>query len=328
MKKMILKLLLSALFAAALMLLLNGCSENPLSQEEEIRPVVLAPKTYRDLNRYFSEVDYRWNGLEQGIPPIIVKTLPEDLHRIPRISIRKKIFFMSLLPMVLLENEEIRKKRERLQDILDRSESWDSMEASEQLFLEILGEEYHLEPDRQDMLRSLEELLRRVDILPPSLVLAQAANESGYGTSRFARLGNNLFGEWTHIQGTGIVPLNRPAGTSHEVRRFESVHGSLISYMKNLNTHGAYRSLRDIRYQLRRKGKYPNGMDLAHGLVLYSSRRGEYVREIRFMIRANNLSRLADASLRFPPSVLLKDRFRNSGGGLLSSRGPAARRTI
>jgi Bax protein len=141
-------------------------------------------------------------------------------------------------------------------------------------------------------------LLHRVDILPPSLVLAQAATESGWGTSRFAREGNNLFGQRTYRPGNGIVPANRPDGETHEVKRFGTLFESVRSYMRNLNTHLAYRELRDLRAQLRRSGRPLSGALLADGLNAYSTRSSDYITDVRAIIRANDLSRANQAFLR------------------------------
>jgi Bax protein len=139
-----------------------------------------------------------------------------------------------------------------------------------------------------------------MDTLPPSLVLAQAANESGYGTSRFALEGNNLFGLWTYVKGTGLVPLKRPRGQTHEVRRFPSLYDSVRAYMNNLNVHRAYRPLRELRSLLRSRGLELRGVDLAAGLRHYSPRREAYVKEIRSIIRGNDLSRFSSAALVKP----------------------------
>ncbi|NIP49271.1 MAG: flagellar biosynthesis protein FlgJ, partial [Phycisphaerae bacterium] len=147
-------------------------------------------------------------------------------------------------------------------------------------------------------IRSL--LLRRVDTLPPALVLAQAANESAWGTSRFARLGNNIFGEWTFKPGTGIVPEGRPEGATYEVRKFKSIYQSIRSYINNINRHNAYRNLRRIREKLRKSSKQVTGTALAKGLEKYSQRGEAYVKEIQLMIRQNNLERINTASLRLP----------------------------
>ena len=138
---------------------------------------------------------------------------------------------------------------------------------------------------------SWQALLKRVDVIPPSLVLAQAANESAWGTSRFAKSGFNYFGQWCFKKGCGIVPGKRDAGKEHEVAAFSSPRKSVGSYIRNLNSHPAYQSLRSIRIQLRSENKAITGIALAGGLSEYSARGSEYVEELRSIIRYNKLAK-------------------------------------
>ncbi|MCY4045532.1 MAG: glucosaminidase domain-containing protein [Cellvibrionales bacterium] len=135
----------------------------------------------------------------------------------------------------------------------------------------------------------IEQLLEKVDIVPPSLALAQAANESGWGTSRFATEGNNYFGQWCFTAGCGMIPIRRAAGAKQEVKSFRSVKESVSSYMHNLNTGNAYKKLRELRAKFRRKGKQVSSETLAEGLMAYSERGKSYVDEIQQMIRFNEL---------------------------------------
>ena len=144
---------------------------------------------------------------------------------------------------------------------------------------------------------NLALLIRRVDVIPPSLALAQAAEESGWGTSRFARQGNAIFGQWTTADGPGLVPRERDEDKDHKVRIFGKLIDSVRAYMLNLNTHRAYRELRRARAALRRAGEPLNGHTLARFLHRYSERGADYVSAIRTMIEANGLDRLDDARL-------------------------------
>ncbi|MCH2098860.1 MAG: glucosaminidase domain-containing protein, partial [Pseudomonadales bacterium] len=141
----------------------------------------------------------------------------------------------------------------------------------------------------------LDELLACVDVIPPSLVLAQAATESAWGTSRFARKANNLFGEWCFTAGCGLVPNHRSQGATHEVERFATVSASIDSYFHNLNSHPAYAELRAIRARAREAAATISGADLAAGLMLYSERGEDYVDELRQIIRVNDLGRFDSA---------------------------------
>ncbi len=141
-------------------------------------------------------------------------------------------------------------------------------------------------------------MLSRVDTIPEDLALAQAANESAWGTSRFSLVANNLFGQWTFIPGQGIIPKDRPEGETYEVRKFSTVYDSVRSYLLNLNTHQAYKQLRQLRTASRVNGQNPKGLKLAEGLLRYSTRGEDYVKELQAMIRFNQLSRFTTAKLR------------------------------
>jgi Bax protein len=130
-------------------------------------------------------------------------------------------------------------------------------------------------------------LKRRIDIIPEMMVLVQAANESGWGTSRFSRQGLNLFGQWCYSKGCGLVPNQRDDDGRHEVAQFDSVNASVKSYMRNINTHGAYLDLRLLREQKRLDNEDILARDLITGLSSYSERGEEYIDELRAMIRIN-----------------------------------------
>ncbi len=130
-------------------------------------------------------------------------------------------------------------------------------------------------------------LAKRVDVVPVELALAQAANESAWGTSRFARQGNNFFGQWCYTSGCGIVPTRRNAGATHEVKAFDSPGASVRAYIHNLNTAKAYQPLRGIRLHLRRNKQPLDAMIMASGLSGYSERGAAYVKNIRTIIRRN-----------------------------------------
>lgn len=304
-----------------------GCQprDEPTSVVDADAPQALRPTSHRDLESFFARHNYRWNNITDGVPPFILETLPTDLHSIGRISEKKRLFFLSLLPMVLLANDDIRDQRQKLQDLLETYNQVGFLTPDETDQLHDLKEDYGVKGDVLEDADLRRKLLARVDVIPPSLVLAQAATESAYGTSRFARRANNLFGEWTFIPGTGLVPADRPEGATYEVRRFPSVAASLKSYMKNINTHWAYRDFRRKRAQLRAAGKPLRGIDLAEGLERYSTRGPDYVNELRQIIRRNRLTRLSEAALRQTEDQPADDVRIEKGNGLLSS-GPLSHR--
>jgi Bax protein len=135
----------------------------------------------------------------------------------------------------------------------------------------------------------LQELLLRVDVIPTSLVLAQAANESGWGTSRFALEGNNIFGQWCYQLGCGIVPRQRANGAKHEVKRFDSIEAAIESYFRNINTHHLYSDFREKRARYRMLGWALDSVALAQALGRYSQRGENYIDELQTMIRQNKL---------------------------------------
>ncbi|MDN3516957.1 glucosaminidase domain-containing protein [Aquisalimonas lutea] len=223
------------------------------------------------------------------VPRIHVRAFPHDLDTLS-VDRRKAVFFRSILPLVLRENAGLRQQRGRLQGLLG-SGALPPPDSPDGRFLQRMQERFRVSGDPGDA-EVRRRLLRRVDTVPPALALAQAANESGWGTSRFTREGNNLFGEWTYQPGEGMMPARREEGATHRVRVFADLQASVRGYMHNLNAGSAYAELRRRRARARAQGGTPDGLDLAGGLLRYSERGEAYVREIRAMIRQNDLHRL------------------------------------
>ncbi|MEM0954566.1 MAG: glucosaminidase domain-containing protein [Pseudomonadota bacterium] len=145
---------------------------------------------------------------------------------------------------------------------------------------------YYKVPQVMSDADALPVLRRRLGVLPESLVLAQAAIESGWGSSRFARQANNLFGQWCYQAGCGLVPARRRAGATHEVRSFETIEAAIDAYYRNLNTNPVYKPVRDIRENA---DTSPSGLELAAGLELYSELGDAYIEKVRKLIRSNDL---------------------------------------
>jgi Bax protein len=143
--------------------------------------------------------------------------------------------------------------------------------------------------DQQLKEQFFTQLLTKVDVIPPSLALSQAALESGWGTSRFARVGNNLFGTWCFEPGCGIVPKRRSARATHEVKVYDSPKKSFLDYIWNLNSKSAYREMRRIRRAARLDGRPVLGVELALGLVRYSQEGHAYIGKVAQVIRSNDL---------------------------------------
>ncbi len=281
------------------------------------------PTSHLELEELFTNHNYAWGTLDAGIPSIFLEALPADLHRISQVQKKKTVFFLSMLPIILRANEAIRTQKATLASLLKRHDQGEFLTVNEQAQLSAIAGEYKVSGNPLVDLHAREKLLKRVDTLPTSMVLAQAATESAYGTSRFARLGNNLFGEWTFIPGTGMIPAGRPEGQSYELRRFSSIYDSVAAYMKNLNTHWAYKSLRELRARMRAEGQPLRGIDLAAGLTRYSERGEDYVRQIQTIIRSNRLHRLG--SVIFRQNLLSDEEGAVFTSGLLSSTMPSSR---
>jgi len=175
------------------------------------------------------------------------------------------------------------------------------------LFREIAAEYKVIDDGEVDLTDRVlqDKLLRRVDTLPPSLVLAQAAEESGWGTSRFAAEGNALFGMWTW-SGEGVTPLQQRSGLgNYKIAAYETPLHSVIAYMHNLNTHQAYKELRVRRAELRKAGAKVTGWDLAKTLTKYSERGQAYVDSLHSLMNVNKLQPTDDTYLSDGPTILL-----------------------
>ena len=262
------------------------------------QPVYMLKKVYvntvNELEALFDETEYHWPPFTRGeVPRLEVISLPMGLDEILDVRHKKALFFKTILPVVLEENDEIGRMRQRAQALF--SAGLHVVGEKQLRWLEAIAKEYRVKGDlTQPETQSL--LLRRLDQTPVSLALAQAANESGWGSSRFALDANNLYGQWTFKAGKGLVPANRDAGLNHAIRIFPSLRESVKSYLYNINVSFAYEGLRRLREDMRREGLGINGYLLAGGLVRYSERGEEYVQEIRSIIRGNQLDWLdADA---------------------------------
>jgi Bax protein len=212
-----------------------------------------------------------------------------DFSQYPEGTERKMAFFDYFQPLIEDHNRSIRELRSRL---LNWYRHRENLGWSARLQVERIASEYGLGTFEVNSESHWQTLLRRVDIIPTSLVLAQAAMESAWGTSRFAREVNNYFGQWCFKKGCGVVPGNRKEGARHEVADFDSPRESLASYFRNLNSYYAYKPFRELRARLRAKNKPITGIALADGLTFYSERRANYIEELRAFMRQNNLVRI------------------------------------
>lgn len=226
---------------------------------------------------------------DQQLPIIEVplhNVLLPDFSNISDVKEKKRQFFSFLRPSVLEENERIKKIRSQIILIKEKLSNRKALSAAESELITSLSKRYKIQK-KLSPVQKAEELLNRLDIVPAELVLVQAANESAWGTSRFARIGLNFFGIWCFKKGCGMVPNGRDKGLKHEVAAFSSVENAVKHYLFNINTNRAYTVFRNIRAQLREQNQPLSGQILATGLLSYSERGTDYILEISEMIRHN-----------------------------------------
>ncbi len=200
-----------------------------------------------------------------------------DMTNLVDVKDKKKRFFDFMRAIVNAENNRVLALRKEL--IAAKKNN------SKASFVAKTADDYSV--DWQAGKENWDKLLERVDAVALELVLAQSANESAWGQSRFAIQGNNFFGQWCYKKGCGIIPKKRDKGSRHEVAKFSSVNKSVRSYIKNINTGRVYAPLRQVRKKNRDAGKKPDAIAQAGGLIKYSQRREAYVKEIRAMIKYN-----------------------------------------
>ncbi|MBZ2168451.1 glucosaminidase domain-containing protein [Marinobacter sp. F4216] len=207
-----------------------------------------------------------------------------DFSQYNDITEKKAAFFSFLYPRIVLANSRILMERHYLETLVGKSD----LSSKEQRWLATQADRLRVkgEPGSQQF---FQQLKHRLDVIPPSLILAQAANESAWGTSRFATAGFNLFGQWCFSRGCGLIPKQRKEGARHEVATFDSPYRSVRAYIENLNRHHSYGTLRKLRAD-NRQDLPLSGFELAAGLVGYSERGEAYINEIRSIIQYNNLS--------------------------------------
>ena len=204
------------------------------------------------------------------------------------LSQSKKDFVKTLLPLISYQNQNILLERSKLEELKDSLTNNNTLSKTDLKFLNKISKKYRIKSDNKHKYDLVNELLNRVDIIPSSIVLAQAANESGWGTSRFAREYNALFGEYTYDYSDGVVPLLREEGEKHLVKTFTSVDKSVQSYFNNLNSHYAYTDFREVREIMREKNNFSNIKLLVEELDSYAADIN-YITTINAIIDANKL---------------------------------------
>ena len=229
----------------------------------------------------FDDLGYDLKGIRAGgkVKPIYLTKLPKDLKALGDTKTKRELFIKIVLPLILDENLKITEDRKKLFKILGKNFNT----AGERVWLKRRFKEYKIDSG------DLAKLKMRMDIIPVSIGLAQAANESGWGTSRFALEGNALFGQWTWSK-KGISPKNKDPNASHKVLQFQVLKASVKAYKNNLNTHNAYKEFREARAKLRQEDKQVIGTELTKYLSRYASIGEKYVKILDDIIKNNSLT--------------------------------------
>ena len=236
----------------------------------------------------FEDLDYDLSKVRKSkkVKPFYISLLPKDISLIEDIRERKELFIKIVLPLILQENEKIKEDREKLFKVLAKK----SNSKQERNWLKRKFKEYKIKNS------DISELKIRMDIVPVSLAIAQAAIESGWGTSRFALEGNALYGQWTWSD-NGLKPLDNDDDQDHKVMRFKILTASIKAYKKNLNTHSGYIEFREARANLRNRNEKVTGLKLTQYLDKYSAQGKKYTEILKITIKKNSLSDFENAKL-------------------------------
>ena len=236
----------------------------------------------------FEDLKYDLKSIRTGalVKPIYLSKLPKDLKKIKSTKTKKDTFIKIVMPLILDENNKILENRKKLFKILAKPNNT----RGERLWLKRRFEDYSIKND------DITELKIRMDIVPVSIAIAQAAKESGWGTSRFALEGNAMFGQWTWGK-KGIAPLEREKDKGHKILKFPILRSSVQAYKNNLNTHKGYREFREKRAELRKKNKKISGLELVQYLHNYAATGSEYTKVLKKIIDQNQLTDFDSAVL-------------------------------
>ena len=256
--------------------------------EENNSEINLVRYTTSEIDSLFEEVNYNLKDVRETklVKPIDIGLLPNEIKNISNTKKRKEMFIKIVLPLIVKENSKIRVDRKRLFTILSKNSNTDI----EKKWLEKKYKQYGVRKN------DLSTLKVRMDEIPVSLAIAQAAKETGWGTSRFALKGNALFGQWTW-SGEGLKPKNADEGKDHKVMKFNSLQLSVRAYLRNLNTHSTYKNLRKARTELRNQNKTLDSITLSKHLDKYAETGSQYIDVLQKIIEQNNLKDFDEARL-------------------------------
>tara|TARA_B100000959_G_C14966803_1_gene618084 strand:- start:217 stop:1398 length:1182 start_codon:yes stop_codon:yes gene_type:complete len=236
----------------------------------------------------FEDLKYDLKNIRSGsrVKPVYLSKLPKDLKKIKSTQKKKDTFIKIVMPLILDENNKILENRKKLFKILAKQNN----SRGEKVWLKRRFEDYKIKNE------DVTELKIRMDIIPVSIAIAQAAKESGWGTSRFALEGNAMFGQWTWGK-KGISPLKKEKNKDHKILKFSMLRSSVQAYKNNLNTHSGYKEFRANRAELRRKNRKISGLALVDYLYNYAATGKEYTKVLKKIINQNNLTDFDNATL-------------------------------
>ena len=248
------------------------------------------------IKQLFEDTDYNLKDVRKKklVKPVALTLLPKEIKMIENTKKRKDFFIQIVLPLIIKENNNIKLDRKTLFNIINKNNNT----AKEKKWLEKKYKQYGVSS------KDLSTLKIRMDEIPVSLAIAQAAKETGWGTSRFAQEGNALFGQWTW-SGEGLKPKDAEEGEGHKVMKFNVLQASVRAYQRNLNTHSTYRDFRKARAELRDQDKLLDSMELSKYLNKYAETGNQYVEVLQKIIKQNKLKDFDDARL-LPSSVDLE----------------------
>ena len=250
------------------------------------------------IKQLFKETNYNLDEVRRKglVKPIKLSLLPGEMKKIESTKKKKNLFIQIVLPLIIEENNRIKLDRKKLFAILNRSNNTNA----EKKWLNLKFKQYGV------LKKDLSTLKIRMDEVPISLAIAQAAKETGWGTSRFAIEGNALFGQWTW-SGDGIKPAGISTDEStHKVMKFKVLKASVRAYQRNLNTHGSYRKFRSVRAEMRDNNEELDSLILADYLDKYAATGKEYTVIIKKIIEQNALKDFDKVKL-LPSSIQLKN---------------------
>lgn len=258
--------------------------------------IVINPPSREGLNRLFHLDRYTWPPLG-AVPDVGIRHLPPWLNKLPA-NKKKILFFQLLLPLAVAANNQVRRQRHYIQHSIHELDTHPAQATPARLLQ--LASKYQVSGSLRSP-RIQKQLLRRCDTVPEGLLLAQAANESGWGTSVFARTINNLFGIWTWQPDAGVAPTDRNPESTHLVRAYRSVEDSIRDYIFNLDVGFDYRNFRTLRAAMRSANKPLQPIVLATALTDYSQRRKLYVLRLEQLIINNHLEAIVHPRLAVEP---------------------------